>query len=303
VVRADSPAAGQGSPAAEAVLVEEQDSPAVVAVLAAAASRAARAQAERQAVRKMVNNKIEISGEPRRARSGRDPEPRHAIELIGAGKTYRSGSIEFEALKGIDLTIDVGEYVAVMGPSGSGKSTIMNILGCLDTLTKGEYHLGGDDVDDLDEIELAAIRNEQIGFVFQGFNLMPALSAWRNVEVGMMYARVPKEERKVRAERALHRVGLGDRMENRPGELSGGQQQRVAVARALVGEPTIILADEPTGNLDSVSTEDVLSLFDELHEAGRTIVLITHELEVAQRARRIVWVRDGEILRDEVNAA
>jgi putative ABC transport system ATP-binding protein len=251
----------------------------------------------------MANNKIEITGEPRRARSRQDPEPRHAIELIGAGKTYRSGSIEFEALKGIDLTINVGEYVAVMGPSGSGKSTIMNILGCLDTLTKGEYRLGGDDVDDLDEIELAAIRNEQIGFVFQGFNLMPSLSAWRNVEVGMMYARVPKEERKVRAERALERVGLGNRMENRPGELSGGQQQRVAVARALVGEPTIILADEPTGNLDSVSTEDVLGLFDELHAAGRTIVLITHELEVAQRARRIVWVRDGEILRDEVNAA
>jgi putative ABC transport system ATP-binding protein len=238
-----------------------------------------------------------------RRRSTTAPEPRKAIELIGARKVYRSGTIEFEALRGIELSINVGEYVAVMGPSGSGKSTIMNILGCLDTLTEGQYRLGGDDVDDMDEIDLAAIRNEQIGFVFQGFNLMPALSAWRNVEVPMMYARVPKEERRQRAVRALERVGLGSRLENRPGELSGGQQQRVAVARALVGEPTIILADEPTGNLDSVSTADVLTLFDELHAAGRTIVLITHELEVAQRARRIVWVRDGEILRDEVNAA
>jgi putative ABC transport system ATP-binding protein len=226
-----------------------------------------------------------------------------AIELMSARKTYRSGSIEFEALKGIDLSINVGEYVAVMGPSGSGKSTIMNILGCLDTLTTGDYRLGGDDVDDLDEIELAEIRNAQIGFVFQQFNLLPSLSAWRNVEVPLMYGRVAPDERRERARRALQRVGLGDRLDNRPGELSGGQQQRVAVARALVGEPTIILADEPTGNLDSVSTTEVLALFDELHAAGRTIVLITHELEVAQRAKRIVWVRDGEIHRDEVNAA
>jgi putative ABC transport system ATP-binding protein len=226
-----------------------------------------------------------------------------AIELSSARKTYRSGSIEFEALKGIDLSINVGEYVAVMGPSGSGKSTIMNILGCLDTLTSGDYRLGGDDVDDLDEIDLAEIRNEQIGFVFQQFNLLPSLSAWRNVEVPMMYGRVDPDERRERAKRALERVGLGDRLDNKPGELSGGQQQRVAVARALVTEPTIILADEPTGNLDSVSTTDVLALFDELHAAGRTIVLITHELEVAERARRIVRVRDGEILRDEMNAA
>jgi putative ABC transport system ATP-binding protein len=230
------------------------------------------------------------------------PAPR-AIELVAARKTYRSGSLEFEALKGIDLSIEVGEYVAVMGPSGSGKSTIMNILGCLDTLTTGDYRLGGDDVDDLDEIELAEIRNEQIGFVFQQFNLLPSLSAWRNVEVPLMYGRVEPEERRIRAQRALERVGLGDRLNNRPGELSGGQQQRVAVARALVSEPTIILADEPTGNLDSVSTVEVLALFDELHAAGRTIVLITHEYEVAQRAKRIVWVRDGEIQRDELNAA
>jgi putative ABC transport system ATP-binding protein len=229
------------------------------------------------------------------------PEP--VIELIDAGKTYTSGSITFEALKGIDLAINEGEYVAIMGPSGSGKSTIMNILGCLDTLSRGEYRLGGVDVEDLDEIELAEIRNQQIGFVFQQFNLLPSLSAWRNVELPMMYGRVDATARRERAERALEKVGLGDRLSNRPGELSGGQQQRVAVARALVGEPTMILADEPTGNLDSVSTADVLALFDELHDLGRTIVLITHELEVAQRARRIVWVKDGEILRDELNEA
>ncbi|TFC71414.1 ABC transporter ATP-binding protein [Cryobacterium sp. TMS1-20-1] len=222
------------------------------------------------------------------------------IELRNAGKTYRSGSIEFEALTGIDLDIHEGEYVAIMGPSGSGKSTIMNILGCLDTLSRGEYRLGGTDVNDLDEVELAEIRNRQIGFVFQGFNLLSSLTAWRNVELPLIYGGVPRHERKARAEQALDRVGLGDRFENRPGELSGGQQQRVAVARALVGEPTMILADEPTGNLDSVSTQDVLALFDELHARGRTIVLITHELEVARRAARIVWVRDGEILRDEL---
>jgi putative ABC transport system ATP-binding protein len=226
--------------------------------------------------------------------------PAPVIELRGAGKTYRSGSIEFEALKGIDLAIYEGEYVAIMGPSGSGKSTIMNVLGCLDTLTRGEYRLGGTDVNDLDEVELAEIRNRQIGFVFQGFNLLLSLPAWRNVELPLIYGGIPRHERKQRAEQALDRVGLGDRFENRPGELSGGQQQRVAVARALVGEPTMVLADEPTGNLDSVSTQDVLALFDELHARGRTIVLITHELEVAQRAARIVWVRDGEVIRDEL---
>jgi putative ABC transport system ATP-binding protein len=217
------------------------------------------------------------------------------IQLTAARKVYRSGTIEFEALRGVDLEIRQGEYVAIMGPSGSGKSTLMNILGCLDTLTTGHYRLAGHDVDDLDEAELAEIRNKEIGFVFQQFTLLPSLEAWRNVELPLMYGRVPSHERRARAERALERVGLGSRLANKPGELSGGQQQRVAVARALVAEPTMILADEPTGNLDSVSTRDVLGLFDELHELGRTIVLITHELEVAQRARRIVWVRDGLI--------
>ncbi|MCS5714110.1 ABC transporter ATP-binding protein [Herbiconiux sp. CPCC 205716] len=224
------------------------------------------------------------------------------IRLTEAKKVYRSGSIEFEALRGVDLEIGEGEYVAVMGPSGSGKSTLMNILGCLDTLSSGSYRLAGADVDDFDEVELARIRNQRIGFVFQQFNLLPSLEAWRNVELPLLYARVPAADRRRRAEEALDRVGLGDRYGNRPGELSGGQQQRVAVARALVGEPTLILADEPTGNLDSVSTEDVLGLFDELHGLGRTIVLITHEQEVADRARRTVRVRDGLLHGEEVRA-
>ncbi|WP_449385800.1 ABC transporter ATP-binding protein [Cellulomonas soli] len=234
-----------------------------------------------------------------------DRDPRAAtpvIELTDAGKTYRTGTIEFEALRGVDLRIEQGEYVAIMGPSGSGKSTLMNIVGCLDVLTRGSYRLAGDDVAELDEVELAQIRNRRIGFVFQQFHLLPSLAAWRNVELPLIYRNVPAGERKERAAAALDRVGLADRVANRPGELSGGQQQRVAVARALVGEPALLLADEPTGNLDSTSTDDVLGLFDELHAQGRTIVLITHELEVAQRAHRIVRVRDGLIQSDEVNA-
>ncbi len=220
------------------------------------------------------------------------------IELADVRKTYTSGTVEFEALRGIDLSITSGEYVAIMGPSGSGKSTLMNLLGCLDTVTSGSYRLGGTDVEELDDDELARIRNREIGFVFQGFNLLPSLSAWRNVELPLIYAGVARDERRRRAQLALERVGLGDRLENKPGELSGGQQQRVAVARALVSEPTMILADEPTGNLDSASTADVLALFQELNDSGRTIVLITHELEVAEHARRIVFVRDGLIQRE-----
>ncbi|MET4224920.1 putative ABC transport system ATP-binding protein [Oerskovia enterophila] len=240
-------------------------------------------------------------GEPRMAGRAAD-EQGPVIELHAAGKTYRTGSVEFEALRGVDLAIHQGEYVAIMGPSGSGKSTLMNILGCLDVLTTGQYRLAGDDVGDLDEEDLAAIRNHQIGFVFQQFHLLPSLSAWRNVELPLTYRRVAPDERRARATAALERVGLGDRLANRPGELSGGQQQRVAVARALVGEPAMILADEPTGNLDSASTEDVLGLFDDLHAQGRTIVLITHELEVAERARRVVRVRDGLIQSDTLTS-
>lgn len=221
------------------------------------------------------------------------------IDLAGGRKTYRTGSLEFEALRGIDLEIHEGEYVAIMGPSGSGKSTLMNIIGCLDVLTEGTYRLAGEDVGELDEIELAEVRNLRVGFVFQQFHLLPALPAWRNVELPLIYGRVRPAERRRRAVEALERVGLADRLNNRPGEMSGGQQQRVAVARALVGSPALILADEPTGNLDSTSTRDVLELFDELHAQGRTVVLITHEHDVAERARRVVRVEDGRIQSDE----
>ena len=220
------------------------------------------------------------------------------IELERIRKTYRSGSIEFEALCGIDSTIHEGEYVAVVGPSGSGKSTLMNILGCLDNPTEGRYLLADEDVSMMSEVQLAEVRNRRIGFVFQQFNLLASLSAWRNVELPLIYAGVHRTERRERAITALERVGLGDRVDNRPGELSGGQQQRVAVARALVTEPAMILADEPTGNLDSKSTADVLGLLDELHGAGRTIVLITHEHEVAARAERNLVIHDGQIVSD-----
>ncbi|MFE6234605.1 ABC transporter ATP-binding protein [Cellulosimicrobium sp. NPDC057862] len=227
------------------------------------------------------------------------PGPAPVIDLRGARKTYRTGDLEFEALRGVDLRIERGEYVAIVGPSGSGKSTLMNVLGCLDTLTSGTYRLAGDDVADMDETDLASVRNEQIGFVFQQFNLLPSLSALRNVELPLVYRGVAPAERRDRAAEALARVGLADRTANRPGQLSGGQQQRVAVARALVGEPALVLADEPTGNLDSRSTADVLDLLDALHAQGRTIVLITHEHEVAQRSRRVVRVLDGLVTSDE----
>ncbi|QSR27133.1 ABC transporter [Nocardioides aromaticivorans] len=224
------------------------------------------------------------------------------IELEGVRKTYRSGSVEFEALRGIDTSVQPGEYVAVIGPSGSGKSTLMNLLGCLDVPTEGRYVLAGDDTSSLDEAALAAIRNRRIGFVFQQFHLLPSMTALRNVELPLVYAGVSRAERRERAAAALSRVGLAERLDHRPGELSGGQQQRVAVARALVTEPALLLADEPTGNLDSRSTHDVLGLFDELHAAGRTIVLITHEPDVAARAGRNLVIDDGLITEDRVTA-
>jgi putative ABC transport system ATP-binding protein len=225
------------------------------------------------------------------------------IELRDVAKVYRSGSLEVTALQGVSLRIDVGEFVAIMGPSGSGKSTLMHILGCLDVPTAGTFLLSGDDVGRLDELELAEARNRQVGFVFQQFNLLPSLTAWRNVELPLLYAGVGRDLRRQRALAALDRVGLADRVDHRPGELSGGQQQRVAVARALVTEPALILADEPTGNLDSRATADILALFDELHAAGRTVVLITHEADVAARARRVVRLRDGLIVEDAERAA
>jgi putative ABC transport system ATP-binding protein len=217
------------------------------------------------------------------------------IELDQVGKVYRTGSLQVAALRGVSLRIEAGEYVAVMGPSGSGKSTLMHIIGCLDVPTTGNYRLAGADVSRLSETALAEIRNRRVGFVFQQFNLLPSLPAWRNVELPLLYAGIPREQRSQRALAELARVGLADRVAHRPGELSGGQQQRVAVARALVCDPALILADEPTGNLDSTASADVLALFDELHGQGRTIVLITHEAEVAARAQRIVHVRDGLI--------
>ena len=220
------------------------------------------------------------------------------IALDDVWKTYTAGSLRVDALRGVGLRISEGEYVAIMGPSGSGKSTLMHILGCLDVPTSGEYWLHGQDVSAMGEEGLAQVRNQDIGFVFQQFNLLPSMPAWRNVELPLTYAGVGRPERKARALAALDRVGLGDRVEHRPGELSGGQQQRVAVARALVTDPALILADEPTGNLDSTATRDVLDLLDELHEQGRTVVLITHEPEVAERARRVVRVRDGEVVSD-----
>jgi putative ABC transport system ATP-binding protein len=213
-------------------------------------------------------------------------------------KVYRNGSLEVAALRGVTLDVQPGDYVAVMGPSGSGKSTLMHIIGCLDVPTAGSYHLAGEDVSSMSENDLADVRNRSIGFVFQQFNLLASMTAASNVALPLAYAGVSRAQRRERAEASLARVGLADRVGHRPGELSGGQQQRVAMARALVTEPALILADEPTGNLDSTSTADVLDLLDELHDAGRTVVLITHEHDVAGRAGRVVRLRDGLITDD-----
>jgi putative ABC transport system ATP-binding protein len=218
------------------------------------------------------------------------------IDVSDVWKIYRTGALEVEALRGVSFRIDVGEYVAVMGPSGSGKSTLMHILGCLDVPTTGTFLLAGEDVSTMSEEELAHVRNQRIGFVFQQFNLLPSLNAWRNVELPLVYAGVERSVRMERALGALDRVGLASRVEHRPGELSGGQQQRVAVARALVTDPALILADEPTGNLDTASADDVLGLLLDLHRGGRTIVLITHESEVADAAERTMRIRDGQIV-------
>ena len=225
------------------------------------------------------------------------------IELSDVRKSYRTGSLKVAALAGISLGIDEGEYVAVMGPSGSGKSTLMHILGCLDVPTSGRYRLAGEDVGEMSEAQLADVRNRRVGFVFQQFNLLASMPAWRNVELPLTYRGGSRAERRDRAITALGRVGLGDRVQHRPGELSGGEQQRVAIARALVTEPDLLLADEPTGNLDSGSTAEILGLLDELHGDERTIVVITHEADVAHRSQRTVRMLDGLVSDDAPTAA
>ena len=225
------------------------------------------------------------------------------IAMRSIRKVYEMGRMQVEALRGIALDIAANEYVAVVGPSGSGKSTLMNILGCLDTPTSGEYLLSGETVGGLDRNRLAEIRNKRIGFVFQNFNLLPYASALENVELPLLFGGVSTRERRERAEAMLRRVGLEDRMEHKPTELSGGQMQRVAIARALVNEPAIVLADEPTGNLDSASGQAIVTLFRELHAAGQTIVLITHDSGVAKLASRVVRMQDGAIVEDRLAAA
>jgi len=217
-------------------------------------------------------------------------------ELIQVDKVYGSGDTAVHALDGLSLTVQRGDYLAVMGASGSGKSTAMNILGCLDRPTGGSYRLNGTEVETLNDDELADLRNRELGFVFQQFHLLPQLTALENVMLPMVYAGVPQEERRARAVEALERVGLGQRLNNRPNQLSGGQQQRVAIARAIINRPALLLADEPTGALDSRTTEEVLGIFEDLHDSGITLVLVTHEDEVAARAQQVVHFRDGKVV-------
>jgi putative ABC transport system ATP-binding protein len=224
------------------------------------------------------------------------------IQLKDIQKIYEIGTISVSALRDIDLNIGQNEYVAIMGPSGSGKSTLMNIIGCLDTASSGTYRLNDVDVSDMDDDQLAEIRNREIGFVFQTFNLLPRANAFHNVELPLIYNGTPSSKRRQQAENALGRVGLTDRMHHKPNELSGGQRQRVAIARALVNNPSIILADEPTGNLDSKTGDEIMEVFEELHDAGNTIILVTHEEYIAEHSDRIIRLRDGYVERDEAKS-
>jgi putative ABC transport system ATP-binding protein len=229
------------------------------------------------------------------------PEPDEVIVVDNLWKTYNMGAEQVHALRGVNLRIRHNEYVAIMGPSGSGKSTLMNLIGCLDTPTQGSYWLNGHEVSELNDDELARIRNKEIGFVFQTFNLLARATALHNVELPLIYNGTPAEERIERAKAALAAVNLGERMYHKPNELSGGQRQRVAIARALINHPSIILADEPTGNLDSKTGAEIMALMDELHAKGNTIIVVTHEPDIASYAHRIVHIRDGEIASDEIS--
>lgn len=221
------------------------------------------------------------------------------IKIENLNKIYKTGSIAVEALKKVNIEVKPKEFVSIMGPSGSGKSTLMNILGCLDKPSGGQYELDGEKIEELNDVQLAVIRNKKIGFVFQSFNLLPRITALKNVELPMIYAGLSPRERKIRAVEALERVGLGERIHHKPNELSGGQKQRVAIARALVNSPAIILADEPTGNLDTKSGNEIMAIFQRLNEEGVTIVMVTHEPEIAQHTKRVITFRDGELIEDK----